>query len=325
MITFKRFDAPKKRTCLKPDDLDAAGRRCGKRASKGKAEPAKTTAKPEAAKAEKTAKKPAQKCISASDKTASGRKCGKRSLEYKNPEAFKKLMGEKKPTEKPKESVKVADLPNNVKDATKKYGKPLASGAFGSVYVDGDRIVKVGKIGDNELKNLAKANELGIGPKILQVGELTPRKGKTHGVSVSDGSYAMEKVTGESPNNAVTAIERLNRLKANKSAIVNQIKTLHANGIAHNDFHSGNILIDSSGASSKVTIIDFGMSMSKDTDGDRYRKAAVTDVESLFYGLDFGTSEGYGKLKKLVKNMNKASDSEFEALLNDVYDNFLED
>ena len=95
MLIFTRFDAPKKRKCLKPDDLDSRGRRCGKRAGKGKAEEnSKPTYK--------------GKCLRASDLTSSGRKCGKRSLEIRKPDEFKKITeGEKtksKPAKKSKPS-----------------------------------------------------------------------------------------------------------------------------------------------------------------------------------------------------------------------------
>lgn len=315
MIIFNRFDAPKKRTCLKPDDLDSAGRRCGKRASKGKGK----------------AEEPSQpkykgKCLRASDLTASGKKCGKRSLEIRKPDEFKKIVGDKKPEKPAKKPAKKLDkptkpLPITQKDAKKRYGKPIASGAFGSAYVDGDRIVKVGEIGENEVKNLAKANELGIGPTLIETGKMddSNKRNKYGFIPVYDSSYAMGKVDGVSMFQAANGMYQKYK-DAFQPALkdtISQIRRLHENGLSHGDLHQGNVMIDESG---KATLIDFGMSVDRDYSDSEYKTAVYRDLHQLSL---------WNKNKALTNKIKKElypdtaygyTNAEYDAKVKEIYD-----
>jgi hypothetical protein len=127
-------------------------------------------------------------------------------------------------------------------------------GIFGTV--DGEKFhpslkgkeigIKAGELGRREVESLKAAGETGIGPKLIasaQVGRGSKRQ----------GFVAMEVVQGQT------------LAKLGKTASINGVKTVDAYwearaainkaGIAHNDTHKGNVIIDSTG---KARFVDFG-------------------------------------------------------------------
>ena len=128
-------------------------------------------------------------------------------------------------------------------------------GGFGTVLFEGDTVVKRGDIGERELEIIRKAGQLGIGPELVY-GEIGKRKEMFGSISIHDGRVAMTRVGGQeigsfaNPNDKVgdsTAGEVFWRARA----------LLHRAGIAHNDSHGGNIIVDGKGV---PKFVDFGIS-----------------------------------------------------------------
>jgi hypothetical protein len=167
--------------------------------------------------------------------------------------------------------------------ATKKLGQ----GTFGTVVLNPDgTVVKRGIISDVEAAAIKKAGEAGVGPKLIAA-EIGPKNGiKTSApVKMHDGRIAMSKVEGQPAEkvagqtfNGVTAADAFWKARA----------ALHKTGIAHNDMHSDNVLVDRNG---KGMIVDLGFAQISP-------KAALSEALGAFKAPSTGTAiPGIGKQK----------------------------
>ena len=167
--------------------------------------------------------------------------------------------------------------------ATRKLGQ----GTFGTVVLNPDgTVVKRGIISDVEAAAIKKAGEAGVGPKLISA-EIGPKNGvKTSApVQMHDGRIAMSKVEGEPAEkvlrqtfNGVTAADAFWKARA----------ALHKTGIAHNDMHSDNVLVDKNG---KGTVVDLGFAQISP-------KAALSEALGAFKAPSAGTAiPGIGKQK----------------------------
>jgi hypothetical protein len=167
--------------------------------------------------------------------------------------------------------------------ATKKLGQ----GAFGTVVLNPDgTVVKRGIISDVEAAAIKKAGEAGVGPKLISA-EIGPKNRiKTSApVQMHDGRIAMSKVEGKPAEevagktfNGVTAADAFWKARA----------ALHRTGIAHNDMHSDNVLVDRNG---KGTVVDLGFAQISP-------KAALSEALGAFKAPSAGTAiPGIGKQK----------------------------
>lgn len=124
-------------------------------------------------------------------------------------------------------------------------GKFGGKGAFGTVLFIGGNVVKRGEIGENEMEAIKKVGSLGIGPSLIY-GEKGKKLGSAARSDIFEGRIAMTQVPGKvlakfsSPSEVVggsTVADIYWKARAE----------LHRGGIAHNDAHHGNILIDNRG------------------------------------------------------------------------------
>jgi hypothetical protein len=165
--------------------------------------------------------------------------------------------------------------------------KKLGQGTFGTVLLHPDgTVVKRGIISDVEAAAIKKAGEAGVGPKLISA-EIGPKNGiKTSApVKMHDGRIAMSKVEGQPAEkvagqtfNGVTAADAFWKARA----------ALHKTGIAHNDMHSDNVLVDKNG---KGMIVDLGFAQISP-------KAALSEALGAFKAPSTGTAiPGIGKQK----------------------------
>lgn len=135
----------------------------------------------------------------------------------------------------------------------------VGQGAQGRVYVDGGVAYKYsdedGEDVQNEIRFTQEAARLGVGPRIL---------------GSDRTSYAMEFLESHSP---LAGLLNRNEFRDLPTAgdinrnLLGNMRRLHEAGIAHNDLHEGNVLVNSDTGS--VRIIDYGYA-SYDLDGIAY-------------------------------------------------------
>jgi hypothetical protein len=128
-------------------------------------------------------------------------------------------------------------------------------GGFGSVLFQGDVVVKRGDLGERELEILRRVGEAGLGPELIY-GEIGRRKETFASVGIHEGRVAMSRVEGREIGGFTSSQERIG------DSTVGNIywrarAELHRLGIAHNDAHGGNVIVDGTG---KPRFVDFGIS-----------------------------------------------------------------
>ena len=134
--------------------------------------------------------------------------------------------------------------------------KKLGQGNYADVFIDHSKdppvVIKYGSISDNEAHFQNIAASIGVSPKIV-----------TQPTSIKDAKDLDEdykdKIDDQGQTPRVFAMELANggTLKTDEDRLraVHALIQLNRSGIAHNDFHDENAIVDSSGA---AKIIDFG-------------------------------------------------------------------
>lgn len=147
--------------------------------------------------------------------------------------------------------------------------KVLGEGEYGNVMEErgANRVVKRGQIGESEVKiaNLLSAKDLG--PQVIAA-ELDGA-GTDPGFKV--GRIAMAKVPGIPLEDALAPNQEINGVKVVDS-FWRARASVHKMGIAHNDMHDGNFIVDSKG---KGRFVDLGLSQN-------FPKAALAEALGLF-------------------------------------------
>jgi hypothetical protein len=129
----------------------------------------------------------------------------------------------------------------------------LGGGTYGTAILgkNGD-VVKRGEIGQNEVAITDKVGKLGLGPRIISAELDGPG---VFDAKNSKGRIAMTKVEGK-PIGDRKADDEVNGVKV-ADAYWTARAQLHRAGIAHNDMHIDNVLIDNKG---KARFVDLGVS-----------------------------------------------------------------
>jgi len=136
---------------------------------------------------------------------------------------------------------------------TVRNGKQIGEGSFGTVMRVGNVAHKRGEVSANEANIIKKAGELGIGPRLLGA-EISTKKREGYGVDLHEGRIAMSVVPGKQMGDVKADSKVAGK---NVSDIYwKAMADLHRAGIAHNDAHVENILIDNKG---KGRWVDFGL------------------------------------------------------------------
>lgn len=158
-------------------------------------------------------------------------------------------------------------------------GTKLGEGSFGTaMLVKGASpyVVKRGEIAETEAPIIKKVGELGIGPKLL-FGETAGPRTPELGVMLQQGRLAMGLVPGKSVEDITNRpTTKVNDKDTVADAYFKARATLHRAGIAHNDAHVGNVLIDDKG---KARFVDLGLAQDNP-------KAALAEAIGVFATRD---------------------------------------
>lgn len=181
-------------------------------------------------------------------------------------------------------SFKVGRVINGTKDqfdwsGSIDKGTKLGEGAFGTVLlVKGNPgyAVKRGQVSTTEAEITQILGKAGLGPKLVY-GEIA--KGKPiveHGVYITNGRIVMSRVPGKDYGNFSKSSDRVGKTSIGDAYWFLRSQ-VHRLGIAHNDAHSGNVLIDKNG---KSRFVDMGLSQQN-------VKAALSEALGVFTNRGF--------------------------------------
>lgn len=151
--------------------------------------------------------------------------------------------------------------------------KALTSAGVAKV-AEGRVGIKVGKIGPNEVEAIRRVGEADLGPKLVGA-RVSPIVKQRYKIDGSDGAIAMTVVPGSSYRRSPNSVGGFPKSEMYWEAMA----SLHRLGIAHNDLHGGNLLIDSVGPS-KARIVDFGLAQLSN-------KAALAEALGSLSGTNF--------------------------------------
>ena len=134
--------------------------------------------------------------------------------------------------------------------------KKLGSGAYGTVIRTGDKsyAVKRGDLSDTEARLIQKLGDADLGPKLIAADIDGPGRMSNPGVDVRNGRLAMSIVPGspiggKAPDKTVGGVRVADAYWTARAQ-------LHRMGVAHNDMHIDNVLIDRKG---KGRFVDMGL------------------------------------------------------------------
>jgi hypothetical protein len=154
-------------------------------------------------------------------------------------------------------------------DETVRNGKQIGEGSFGTVMRVGNVAHKRGEVGAEEANIIKRVGEAGIGPRLLGA-EISTKKREGYGVDLHNGRIAMSVVPGK-PLGERKASDETNGVKAADSYWKARA-ALHKMGIAHNDMHVENVLIDNKGVG---RFVDMGLAQN-------FPKAALSEAMGIF-------------------------------------------
>ena len=143
-------------------------------------------------------------------------------------------------------------------EASKGSGsKFLGEGAYGTVTMErgSGNVVKRGDIGSGEAGALEKVGKLDLGPRLLAA-EIDGLGGNGFNPDIRTGRVAMTLVPGETIGRTREPDDRIGGQRV-ADAYWRARAQLHRAGVAHNDMHIENVLVDGKG---KGRFVDFGMS-----------------------------------------------------------------
>jgi hypothetical protein len=158
-------------------------------------------------------------------------------------------------------------------ETTGSGSKKLGQGAFGTVVKDKDSTyaVKRGDISDTEAKLIQKIGDRDLGPKLIAADVDGPGWERAPGVDNRRGRLAMTIVDGEpigiyrSPDDVIGGVRVADAYWTARAQ-------LHRMGIAHNDMHIDNVLVDNNG---KGRFVDMGLAQDSP-------KAALAEAMGAF-------------------------------------------
>ena len=164
-------------------------------------------------------------------------------------------------------------------DESAKKGTKVGEGSFGTVITAGlNKLHKRGEIGEFEADIIKRVGEKDLGPRLI-LAEVATQKRKDYGVGIQDGRVSMTKVEGK-PIGASASADKQVAGRNMADIYWKALADLHRMGIAHNDAHIDNILVDNKG---KGRWVDFGLAQPSP-------KAALAEAMGIFNTLPGSTA-----------------------------------
>ena len=157
-------------------------------------------------------------------------------------------------------------------DSYKDGAKVLGTGSFGTAIRGSNNIViKRGDVANTEADILKKVGKADLGPKLIAADINGPGINKDTGIDIRRGRIAMELVPGkELGNGGPEKFLQGNVRRAD--AFWKARAELHRLGVAHNDMHVENVLVDNKG---KGRFVDMGLAQDSP-------KAALAEALGIF-------------------------------------------
>jgi len=154
-------------------------------------------------------------------------------------------------------------------DETVKNGKKIGEGSFGTVLKVGNVAHKRGEVSADEASIIKRVGDAGLGPK-LHGAEISTKVRNDYGVEIHNGRIAMSLVPGKQ----MGEVQPDKKIGGKNAADIywKAMADLHRLGIAHNDAHIENILVDKSGNGKWV---DLGLAQASP-------KAALAEAMGIF-------------------------------------------
>ena len=160
------------------------------------------------------------------------------------------------------------------KDSHGSGAQKLGEGAYGTVIRNKDgTVIKRGDISEQEAELIDRLGKLDLGPRMFAADIDGPGLEKGEGVNVRRGRIAMSEVPGKPMGDG--APDRLIGGKPASEIYWKAMADLHRQGIAHNDAHMDNLMVDSNG---KGRWVDLGLAQASP-------KAALAEVLGMYNGL----------------------------------------
>jgi hypothetical protein len=168
---------------------------------------------------------------------------------------------------------------NGWKDSYGSGASKIGEGSYGTVIRNPDgTFVKRGDIAETEAGLIKRLGERDLGPKLIAADINGPAKyHQENFVDVRNGRIAMGQVPGEPMGGMAMAFTKFGDKNA-ADVYWKAMADLHRMGIAHNDAHTENILIDKSG---KGRWVDLGLAQASP-------KAALAEAFGVFNPLKGG-------------------------------------
>jgi len=148
-------------------------------------------------------------------------------------------------------------------------GSKLGEGSFGTVLQVGDKAYKRGNLGADEAEIIRRVGAAGLGPKLIGA-ELATKNNYAYGTDIHPGRLAMSLVKGKELGDE--APDKLINGKKAADTYWKSLAGLHRMGIAHNDAHPHNLMVDNKGNGKWV---DLGLARSNP-------KAALNEAIGAF-------------------------------------------
>jgi hypothetical protein len=164
--------------------------------------------------------------------------------------------------------------------------KKLGTGSYGTVIKapDGSYAVKRGDVSDTEAQLINRLGKIDLGPKLMAADIDGPGKSKASGVDIRLGRVAMTVVPGR-PIGRARPDKEVGGVKV-ADAYWRARAVLHRMGIAHNDMHIENVLVDKNGIG---RFVDMGLAQGTP-------KAALSEAMGVFiYEKPQGSIPNRGK------------------------------
>jgi serine/threonine protein kinase len=136
----------------------------------------------------------------------------------------------------------------------------LGRGMFGEARLTSKGVVKRGFVTRSELKALETLNKTGVTPKLMgQAFEGDWDRKTFSGLTVRRAYLLMEKAPGDVVHKLFYTGRGLTEKQGQNvfELLMAARKKIHLKGVAHQDMHTGNVLLDLK--SEKLTVIDFGV------------------------------------------------------------------
>jgi len=198
---------------------------------------------------------------------------------------------------------------NGWQDSSGSKARKVGEGSYGTVIRNPDGLfVKRGAISNDEAKLIKILGDAGIGPKLIAADINGKHEWQTSkAVDIRNGRIAMTQVEGKPLGKRTKAGDIMGGGKTAADVYWTAMAKLHRLGIAHNDAHIENIMVDNKGTG---RWIDMGMAQ-------KNPKAALLEVMGAFDSKKLGEGGNWQAKRWKATGVNQLQGSKTRAEANE--------